>query len=345
VFGSLGQRRVSAWYGRARGGQVPAVTSTAGRRLRAGRRERELRWRTPDYDRYVRLAEAPLLLLSLLLIPVLILPEVNNLSGGQRRTLDVVDYAIWAAFVADYLNRLRLAADRRAFVRGNLLDLALVAVPMLRPLRLARAGRLVRFALILARSDRRAQASLQSRAVAYVGTLALTLTIASSVSILEFERQAPGANIRSYGDALWWAATTVSTVGYGDRYPVTVGGRLTALVLIAVGVSMFGVITASVAAYFVRRVTSDAEPGGEDLPARLDRLEAALARVEAALAMSQPSAPTAVALGQAPRTNEGEGRGPLHKLSPPGLVPGSGSPGECDRTGVLDPGPALPFHA
>ncbi len=144
---------------------------------------------------------------------------------------------------------------------------------MLRPLRLARATRLVRFALILTRSNRQAQASLQTRAVAYVSVLAATLTLACSVAILEFEQHARSANIRTYSDGLGWAVTTVSTVGYGDRYPVTLGGRITAVLLIGAGVSLFGVITAAVAAYFIRRVTNDPAPEGEDLPARLERLQ------------------------------------------------------------------------
>ena len=256
----------------------------ADRQTRKARREaRAARWRTPSYDLYIRRSEIPLLAMSVLLIPVLVLPEVSRPSSVENTVLGAVDYLIWAAFVADYLIRLKLAASRPAFVRGNLLDLALVALPMLRPLRLARASRLVRFALILSRSNRQAQASLQKRAVVYVGVLAATLTLACSVAVLEFERHDPKANIHSYGDALWWAATTVSTVGYGDRFPVTLGGRLTALLLISAGVSFFGVITAAVAAYFVRRVTNDT-PEGEDLPGKLERLEATLARIEAALA-------------------------------------------------------------
>ncbi len=78
--------------------------------------------------------------------------------------------------------------------------------------------------------------------------------------------------------------TTVSTVGYGDRYPVTLAGRLTAVLLIGACVSLFGVTTAAVAAYFIRRVTKDPAPEGEDLPARLKRLQAAVARIEDARA-------------------------------------------------------------
>ena len=104
------------------------------------------------------------------------------------------------------------------------------------------------------------------------------------MAILEFEQHARSANIRTYGDALWCAVTTVSTVGYGDRYPVTLGGRITAVLLIGAGVTLFGVITAAVAAYFIRRVTNHPAPEGEDLAARLERLQAAVTGIEHALA-------------------------------------------------------------
>ena len=65
------------------------------------------------------------------------------------------------------------------------------------------------------------------------------------------ERDAPGSTIKSFGDGLWWAATTVTTVGYGDKVPVTVEGRLVAVALMLVGISVLGVVTAAVAAWFV----------------------------------------------------------------------------------------------
>jgi voltage-gated potassium channel len=101
--------------------------------------------------------------------------------------------------------------------------------------------------------------------------------------MLDVERHAHGANIKTYGDALWGAVTTVSTVGYGDRYPVTTAGRIVALALLLAGVSLFGVVTASVAAWFVRHVEDDPAPEGDDIVGRLERVEASLARIEAAL--------------------------------------------------------------
>jgi voltage-gated potassium channel len=75
-----------------------------------------------------------------------------------------------------------------------------------------------------------------------------------AVTVLDAERNAPGANITSFGDALWWASTTVTTVGYGDRYPVTTEGRLIAVGLILVGIGLVGAVTASVATWIVSRV-------------------------------------------------------------------------------------------
>jgi voltage-gated potassium channel len=75
-----------------------------------------------------------------------------------------------------------------------------------------------------------------------------------AVAVLDAERKAPRANIKSFGDALWWACSTVMTVGYGDRYPVTTEGRVIAVVLMVVGIGMVGVITASVATWMVSQV-------------------------------------------------------------------------------------------
>ena len=70
----------------------------------------------------------------------------------------------------------------------------------------------------------------------------------------EAERNSPDANIKTFGDGLWWAATTVTTVGYGDRFPTTPLGRLIAVVLMLVGIALLGVITATIATWFVGRL-------------------------------------------------------------------------------------------
>ncbi len=248
-------------------------------------------WRTPALDRFAARAEIPLLVLSVLLIPVLVIPVVSSPSRPEQDLLTGLDYGIWAIFVVEYLIRLRLAQRRALFVRHNLFDLALVALPMLRPLRLARlarAARSARLAALLGKRVKGAERTLHGQVLTYALTVAGSTTLLGSVLILQVERHAHDANITNYGDALWWSITTVSTVGYGDVYPVTGAGRVIAIALIVAGVSLFGVLTASIAAWFVRHVQDDPAPAGEDLPARLDRLEASLARLEHLLTSGQP---------------------------------------------------------
>jgi voltage-gated potassium channel len=130
----------------------------------------------------------------------------------------------------------------------HLADLAVIALPMLRPLRL------LRLLMLLRVLNRRATASLRGRVAIYVGGAAVLLLLCASLAVLDAERHAAGANITTFGEALWWSAVTVSTVGYGDRYPVTNDGRLVAVGLMLGGIALIGVVTASFAAWLVDRV-------------------------------------------------------------------------------------------
>lgn len=103
-----------------------------------------------------------------------------------------------------------------------------------------------------------------------------TASRSSSISgalVYAFEKDAPGSNITSLGDALWWAAVTTTTVGYGDHSPVTTDGRAIALLLMVVGIGLVGVVTANVAAYFVEREQAEEMAV---LREQLDRIEALL---------------------------------------------------------------------
>lgn len=241
-------------------------------------------WRTPALDRFARWTEWPLLALAVLMIPILVIPAVSHTASGEQHAFDILDWTIWAVFAAEYLVRLYLSADRRSFVRHNLFDLALVAIPMLRPLRVARVARVLRTArlgALLGAGTKRSKGSLRNAAVLYALVVSGALTILCSVLVLQAEQNDAKANIHSYGNALWWALTTVSTVGYGDHYPVTFAGRAVALVLIVAGVSLFGVITAAVASYFVEHLRTD--PAKPDPDVRLARIEADLAAIRQAL--------------------------------------------------------------
>jgi voltage-gated potassium channel len=151
---------------------------------------------------------------------------------------------IWVLFLTDYAVRFSLSTTRWEFVRRSWIDLAAVLLPFLRPLSpLALLG-------VVHRAGRtRARRS----AVVYAGGTTLLLFTVCSLGVLEAERGQPGANIITLGDATWWSAVTVATVGYGDRYPVTLEGRLIALVLMATGVALLGLVIANVAAWFIER--------------------------------------------------------------------------------------------
>lgn len=95
----------------------------------------------------------------------------------------------------------------------------------------------------------------------YVIGTAVAAVGLGALAMLDAEREARDANITTIGDALWWAATTVTTVGYGDRYPVTAEGRCVALALMLVGIAVVGSVTAAVAAWFVAQVQRESESG------------------------------------------------------------------------------------
>lgn len=159
-----------------------------------------------------------------------------------------VGLAIWALFALDFVVRLTMAERRRRFVRTNWPDLLTLAVPMLRPLR---ALRVVVALNVLARHG---GGFARGRVVASVAAAVAVVGFVAALAMLDAERTNPDANITSFGDAAWWAAATVPTVGYGDHYPTTTEGRYIAVGLMLTGIALLGVITAAMASWFVERL-------------------------------------------------------------------------------------------
>ncbi|MCW2753910.1 MAG: hypothetical protein JWQ32_1321 [Marmoricola sp.] len=202
-------------------------------------------------ERWERRSEIPLLLLALAFLVAYAWPVLNEgLGHGLREFLGVVSWTVWAVFAIDFAVRLSLVEDRRAYAASHWYDVALIALPVLRPLRLLR---LLALARILNRS---AAGSLVGQVSTYVVGTAVGAVMLGAIAILDAEQNARGANIKTFGDALWWASTTVATVGYGDRYPVTTSGRFIAIGLMLVGIAMVGALTASVAAWLVNQVAT-----------------------------------------------------------------------------------------
>jgi voltage-gated potassium channel len=204
--------------------------------------------------RYEELSEWPLVALAVLFVAAYAWGVLRpDLPHWLLTTLHAVTVVAWPVFLTDYVLRLFLARHRWAFVRRNWVDGVAVALPLLRPLRIIS---LVRVARVL---DRRLTSSLHGRVAAYVTLTASLVVFMASLAVYDAERGAPDASITHYGDAVWWALTTITTVGYGDEYPVTGQGRLVAVLLMVGGIALLGVVTAAVASWFVGRVAEAAQ--------------------------------------------------------------------------------------
>jgi voltage-gated potassium channel len=252
--------------------------------------ERGSRDRGEAFERFSRVVDGPMMILALAMIPLIVVPLIVDLSPGLDRALVAIDYLVWAAFAVEYVIKLCLAPDRWRFVKANIPDLVIVVVPMLRPLRVLRGARLLRL-LRLARlvafaieGLSEARDVLRRRGLSWVLLIALALNLIAAALVLSFERDIPNSNIHSYPDALWWAVTTITTVGYGDRFPISPAGRGVAVVLMVSGIALFGVITASIAAYFVEQKT---EHEKDDLASRMDLILERLDAIEAGLRVDE----------------------------------------------------------
>ena len=221
-------------------------------------------------------------MLALVFLAVLLVPVLVDLSSTQEAAVTTVNFSIWGAFAVDYVVRLYLAPARWLFVRTHPLDLLVIALPMLRPLRALRVAGLFRLGTVLGVIHARANRSLHFRVGTYVITAVIVILGVAAVAMRDAERGAEDANIESLSDALWWAATTVTTVGYGDRYPTTDLGRLIAVGLMVVGIALLGVITATIAAWFVDRL-KDVREAEERTDATLSDVLAELREVRARL--------------------------------------------------------------
>lgn len=204
--------------------------------------------------RWERTAEWPLTGIALLFLGAYAWPILNpDLAAPWPEICRAVTWAAWATFVLDYFVRLLSATARGQFMRANLLDLAVIALPILRPLRL------LRLVTLLAVLNRHAGTSMRGRVAVYVAGSTVLVLFVSALAVLDAERGRDGANIADFGDAVWWATTTITTVGYGDRFPVTGTGRLVAGGLMLSGIALLGVVTASFASWLIERVSQAEE--------------------------------------------------------------------------------------
>lgn len=177
----------------------------------------------------------------------------SSVSPSQQIAIDTVQWICWFAFALDLIYGLWKATSKKQYLKHHPLEVASVLIPFLRPLRLMRVisfgGLAIQKVAIGRQFAITIKVFIASIFVAYISAVQITIS----------ERDLEGSNIKNFGDGLWWAITTVTTVGYGDRYPTTTEGRFLAVLLMFVGISLVGVITASVAAWFVKMSSNDEE--------------------------------------------------------------------------------------
>jgi voltage-gated potassium channel len=231
--------------------------------------------------RVERATELPMLVLALAYVPVFVVGYLRDVPADVSGAARVVGALIVAAFVAELLVKLAVAKERLAYLKENWLDVLIVAVPFLRPLRILRVLRVLPFVARGAQGVGTILGRYSGMYVVFVGVVAVLM---SAFLVLVFERGA-GGTIQTFGEALWWAAQTVTTLGYGDVVPITTGGRVVATLLMVLGITLFGVLTAGVAAYFVHDPQKGGTQGDDTgkILARFDALEARLGSIEAKL--------------------------------------------------------------
>jgi voltage-gated potassium channel len=210
-------------------------------------------------DRFEKQTAVPMMVLALAIIPLLVLPLVFELSPGMESTFFTLDWLIWAAFVVQYGVRLYLALGKRHFVSHNIIDLVFVLIPFLRPLRIVRSARAFRLlramrgTVILLRAVDAVQDVLKKHKLGYTLLIAMVVVVGSGLLVATLEESDPARNIQSIPDGLWWAVTTITTVGYGDRFPVTAVGRAVGAVVMILGIGLFGLLAASLASFFIEK--------------------------------------------------------------------------------------------
>jgi voltage-gated potassium channel len=201
----------------------------------------------------------------------------TSLGPAARDTLELLLTGTWVLFGIDYLIRLWLAERKLRFVGSHVLDLVILLLPMFRQLRA------LRVITVISVLNRQLRDDVRGRVVVYVASTVALVGFVASLAVLDAERDAPDATITTFGDAVWWTITTISTVGYGDRYPVTFEGRVVAASLMVTGIALLGVVTASIASWFVDNLRRAGQQVADEVAEDVERTEVQLAAVLAEL--------------------------------------------------------------
>lgn len=202
-------------------------------------------------DRYDRRTDWPLAVVALTFLGLYSVRVLLQPQGGVAKAIDVALLAVYCVFVLDYLARLYLARPRGRWFLTHLWELPVILLPFFRPLRL------LSLAVVVTTLQQAVGHTIRGRVIVYTACGASIVVYAAALAILDVEGNHPDSKIKTLDDALWWASTTVTTVGYGDLHPVTGMGRVVGVALMIGGITLLGLVTATLASWIVERVAEE----------------------------------------------------------------------------------------
>lgn len=205
----------------------------------------------PRVVEYERRTAMPLIAASLIYF-VIFAAQVLWVSAppAARTTLEVLDNLIWIVFIVDFLIRIWLSERRFRYFISHPIDIVVILLPMFRPLR---SLRVLASARVLVE---RGQFFEFSRVAGAIAVGALFTAVVGALVVLDLERGVEGSSITDFGQSLWWASVTMTTVGYGDVYPITAAGRVAAVGMMIVGISLLGTVTGAFATWVSTRISA-----------------------------------------------------------------------------------------
>lgn len=200
-------------------------------------------------DRIEQVTKFPMSVLGVVWLVLAIVVLTTDVNSSASTAAVAVLFALWVIVLVEYLVRLVVTPDTRGYVTRRWVEPATVVVPVLQGWHIVGIERM---SLLVREGQLRAQYILRHHSLFRVLIAVVATIFLGSWLVLLFEKHAKGSNIHDYPDALWWAIVTVTTVGYGDRFPTTEGGRIVAVVLMLVGIGLIGTLTATVASVFIK---------------------------------------------------------------------------------------------
>lgn len=231
-----------------------------------------------EHSEHVGLFQVVVLILSVVVLGALGADTAFKFPPSISNVLQILDTVVCVFLLVDFCIRFHKAPSKLAFMKWGWIDL-LASIPYLPWLRAGRVVRILRVIRLL-RAIRATQriSHLFLRNKIHTGTTSVVLTafllvIFCSIAVLICEQQSPSANILTAEDAIWWSVTTITTVGYGDKYPVTTEGRIVAMVLMISGIGLFGILSGLAASYFLHTKQGDTEEKQNEILSRLQKIE------------------------------------------------------------------------